>query len=325
MAEESQLTVVIPTWNRKELLRKCLNSLVKQSVPSLILVIDNGSADSTAQMCTRDFPQVSYVRLEQNLGFAKAANIGIQKVETEFVALLNNDTEVEPDWAEIGLSAFRKYSDYWFFASKMIQYHHREYLDSAGDCYNRTGLPYKRGFGERIANYSKPEPVLGASAGGAFYRRGLFERIGLFDENYFMYLEDVNFSLRAQMCGFPCLYLPDAIVFHMEAASDNEYPSRLPCRSPSSAPYSKNRVYWITRNRWQLMMTFQPMRHFSYLTYGWTKSFFFHLLKAGFLGCFLKGLAAGILQTSHALRERRKLAASKALTNREICQLLSRC
>ncbi len=324
MSHTSELTIIIPTWNRKELLEKCLTSLEGQTVGCSVLIVDNGSSDSTGVMCANQFSHFGYLRLKSNYGFARAVNAGIRQTDTKYLALLNNDTEADANWVRSGLEAFERYPDFWFFASRMINYFQRGYLDSAGDCYGRTGLPVKRGFGEGSDAYPHPEPVLGASAGAAFYRRSLFEKIGLFDDGFFMYLEDVDLSLRAQLQGYRCLYLPDAIVFHMEAASDWGRPL-APAPSGLEPYYSKSRVFWITRNRWQLMITYQPLRNLPWLIYGWLKSFLFHLCKAGFTVSFLKGLLAGFRLSFRAAHKRRNLRRSRVISSREVCQILARC
>jgi GT2 family glycosyltransferase len=324
MSQKGELTIIIPTWNRRELLQKCLTSLTRQTAKCSVLVVDNGSTDSTREMCESEFSQFDYLHLTSNQGFARAVNAGIRQTHTEFVALLNNDTEADSDWVKTGLEAFDRYPDYWFFASRMINYFQPRYLDSAGDCYKRTGLPLKRGFGQPVEEHQNPEAVLGASAGAAFYRKLLFQKIGFFDEDFFIYLEDVDLSLRAQLHGMDCLYLPDAIVFHIEAASDVD----RTLDSGSSGPhpfYSENRVFWITRNRWQLMITYQPIRNLPWLLYGWSRSFLFHLFKGGFTTSFLKGLWAGIKLTFLALRKRRRLRDSRTITNQGLCQILNRC
>ena len=220
----SELTVIIPTWNGCHLLEKCLESLHRQTLPCQVIVVDNGSTDSTYEMvrsASRSFPlRLQYLALETNLGFAKAVNEGILSAHSEFVALLNNDTEADACWVENGLQAMRRFSGYSFFASRIVNYHQRHLLDSAGDCYDPRGIPFKRGFSQPIETYLEAEPVVAASAAAAFYRRALFDEIGLFDEDFFMYLEDVDWSLRAQLAGHRCLYLPEAVVYHVEAASD---------------------------------------------------------------------------------------------------------
>ena len=337
----SKLTVVIPTWNQSELLRHCLHALHHQSLSCQILVVDNGSTDGTEEMIEEmqsDFSgRLERVDLGANWGFARAVNEGIQATQTEFVALLNNDTEADPRWIEVGLSALVEFSDYSFFASRIINYRHRHALDSAGDGYSRGGIPYKRGFGQPRETYPEIEPVLGASAAAAFYRRVLFKDIGFFDEDFFMYLEDVDWSLRAQLAGHRCLYLPEAVVYHLEAASDpggkaievqsertlDTVGTGVPDQRPDIRPrYSPQRVYWITRNRWQLMITYQPLRHIPWLIYGWTRSLASHLLMVGFLGSFLLGLYAGLLSTPHAFRKRLGLRRKSVLPKRDFYTLL---
>jgi len=267
------------------------------------------------------FPDLGYVRLSENQGFAKAVNRGIEKVQTEFVALLNNDTEVEPDWIERGLAVFEQHPDCGIVASRILNYWQRDRLDSAGDRYLRSGLPLKRGSGRPASCFQKLEPVMGASAGAAFYRRRLFDETGLFDESYYMYLEDVELSLRARLAGFECLYAPDAVVYHMEAASD---PDRQTSRS-ALVFYSDTRVYWITRNRWLLMLSYQPWRHLPWLVVGWTRSLFFHLLKAGHATAFVRGLLAGIAASGHALERRRILRQAGRRRREDLWRLMQTC
>lgn len=322
---QALLTVIVPTWNQSGLLRKCLLSLAGQSHPCQTLVVDDGSEDDTAEMVRREFPEARLLRLERNLGFAKAVNRGIEAVSTPFLALLNNDAEADPNWVREGMEAFRKHPEYSFFACRTLNARFPERLDGAGDCYNRRGLPTKRGWGRPADSFPEEEPVLGASGGAAFYRRSLFDEIGLLDEDFHMYLEDVEFSLRAQSRGKRCLYLPGAVALHWEAASD---PERKRDGGRADAPrafYSKRRVYWITRNRWLLMVLYQPFRHLPFLAWGWTKSFLFHLIKEGHTAAFLRGIAAGARATPRAWRKRLRDRPRRTLGTAELCALLRRC
>ncbi len=326
---DPQLTVIIPSWNGKQLLRHCLESLRLQTRPAAVLVVDNGSGDGTEEMLGREFPEVRCFRFPANQGFARAVNQGIRLTDTPFLALLNNDTEADPRWVEAGLRAFQQHREFSFFACRMVNFRHRECLDSAGDCYDRRGMPYKRGWGRPVQDYDRPEPVLGASAGAAFYRRDLFQRVGLFDEDFHTYLEDVEFSLRCQLAGHRCLYLPEAVVYHLEAASD---PERADLESPGPEPgdpprvfYSGNRVFWISRNRWLLMCLYQPWRNLPFLAYGWAHSALFHLLRAGFFGAFVRGLFAAWLRSPQALRKRAQLLRDRRISTAELCRLLREC
>ena len=328
------LTVIIPTWNRKDLLKNCLKSLSRQASPSQVLVVNNGVADlSEETMDEQDLPpQLHFLNLGSNLGFAAAVNEGIKYSSTEFVALLNDDTEADERWVEVGLAALSQFRDYSFFASKIVNYDRRTLIDAAGDCYDRKGLPAKRGYGQAANQFSQNEPVLGASAAAAFYRRSLFDDIGFFDEDFWMYLEDVDLSLRAQLRGHRCLYLCDAVVYHMEAASD---PDRKSGSNPDSRAhdhpwrarpyYSRQRTYWIARNRWLLMVTYQPVSHSPWLAYAWIRSALAHLFKHGFLGSFLSGLLAGILNTRQALRKRFRVGRRRTISKRIFYRLIKEC
>ena len=349
------ITIVIPTWNRSSLLELCLQSILKQTSPCQVLVVDDGSTDSTEavlKLQQKKFRgRLQYLKLAANRGFASAVNAGIRTVRTNFVALLNNDTEADPRWIEVGLLALNKLPEYSFFASRVMNFYQRGILDSAGDCYDRKGIAYKLGHGEASEEFMNRGEVVGASAAAAFYRRSLFDKIGWFDEDLFMYLEDVDLSLRAQLQGHRCLYLPDAVVYHIESASDpstiirtkktprkrNGFPvmddSTLGVDTPSDqyyrivreVSYSSTQVYWITRNRWQLMIKYQPIGNFPWLIYGWLKSVGAYFLKGKLFWSFLCGVVAGILQTPHALRKRRAIRQTEILSSSYIRDFLGRC
>ena len=352
-----KLTIIIPTWNQSELLRNCLKSILHQTKPCQILVVDNDSTDLTETMLTTECNafqgRLQHLRLGSNQGFARAVNQGVRSARTDCIALLNNDTEVDARWVESGLHALAEFPEYSFFASRIVDFYDRTLLDSAGDCYDRKGIPYKRGHGADTKTFCLREEVPGASAAAAFYRRSLFEQVGLFDEDLFMYLEDADLSLRAQLQGHRCLYLPDAIVYHIEAASNpyggsrmgdpasgneelssetltdrRQHSNRLGAVSSEPGIRTKNspqRVYWITRNRWQLMITYQPLRHSPWLLYGWLRSLVSYLAKGRIFWPFLRGVGAGLLQTRLAIRKRRRLRHKRILSMVQFGSMLRRC
>ena len=312
----SELTAVIPTWNGKHLLRCCLVSLEKGSRKCSVIVVDDGSTDGTKEMVRNEFPEAGILSIPENSGFARAANLGLRRVGSPYAALLNNDTEVDPEWAAAVMEGIRKYTESGFFASRIVNYYNPAVLDSAGDLYLRTGMPLKRGNGLPRDTFPFDQPVLAASAGAAVYRMDALEKTGLLDESFYMYLEDVDLSLRLQSAGFPCTYLAGAIVRHREAASD---PARERDRVSLSF-YSGRRVYWITRNRWQLMVTWQPLRHLPWLACGWTRSLLFHLFKAGFTREFLKGIKDGMAAGSHAWKKRAQIRANSLVPLKTLCK-----
>ena len=159
------------------------------------------------------------------------------------VFLLNNDTELAPDCLAELVRAAGQHDDA-FFAPKMLSFREREILDGAGEGYLRGGVGYRLGTMERDSEvYSQPRQVFGACGGAALYRRVMLERIGLFDEDFFAYLEDVDLNFRANRAGFSCRYVPSARVYHIGSATTgskiNPFTVRLSTR---------NNLYLLLKN-----------------------------------------------------------------------------
>jgi GT2 family glycosyltransferase len=208
-------TVIVLNWNGRDLLEECLSSLAAQTDQDFeTLVVDNGSTDGSVDFVRANFPKVRIMALPENYGFAKGNNIGMRAVRTERIALLNNDTRVDPAWLEKLNAAMDAHDDVGLCASKMLNYFHPDMIDTAGDELG-VALAFKRGMGERDnGDYSTSCFVFGACAGAALYRKRLLDQVGLFDESFVTNYEDVDLSFRAQLAGYRCLYVPDAIVYH---------------------------------------------------------------------------------------------------------------
>ena len=182
--------------------------------------MDNGSTDSSVDYVREHFPEVSIVSLHANRGFSAAANAGIKASDSEYVVLLNNDTEVGPGWLEALARAVDTHPEAGLFASKLVDFHDRRFLDGAGDALRLSGLPYRLGHGEEdFGQFGKLTSVFGACGAAALYRRSMLEEIGLFDEDFFAYCEDGDLSFRGRLAGYECLYVPDAVVYHVGSAS----------------------------------------------------------------------------------------------------------
>lgn len=216
-----RVTVVVPNWNGKKFLSACLDALRDQSFEGFeTIVVDNGSTDSSVAFTRRDFPEVRVVSLGENRGFSAAANAGIEASETEYVALLNNDTEQDAGWLDELVRAADAHPEAGLFASRLVDFHDRRFLDGAGDALRLSGLPYRLGHGERDrGQFDKLGYVFGACGAAAMYRREMLDEIGTFDEDFVSYCEDGDLSFRAQLAGYRCLYVPGSVVYHMGSAS----------------------------------------------------------------------------------------------------------
>jgi hypothetical protein len=238
------LDIVIPNYNGKQFLATCLESIFRQTFTSFqVIVVDNGSVDGSVAYLHERYPGVKVIALRENKGFSAAVNLGIAAGESPLVFLLNNDTELAPDCLAELVRAAEQRADA-FFAPKMLSYRERHILDGAGDGYLRGGVGYRLGTMERDSEvYSEERPVFGACGGAALYRRAMLDRIGLFDEDFFAYLEDVDLNFRANRAGFACRYIPAARVYHIGSATTG---SRI---NPFTVRLStRNNLYLLLKN-----------------------------------------------------------------------------
>jgi GT2 family glycosyltransferase len=215
------IEVIVPNWNGMKVLPQSLESLSRQTMSGFrITVVDNGSRDGSVEYVVKQWPDVRLLVLGKNFGFCRAVNLGIRSSPADLIALLNNDAEADPGWLEALYRAAEKYPKAGSFASKILMAERSQCLESAGDLIKPDASGANRGRGEvDRGQYDQEEEVFSASAAAALYRRALFENIGLFDEAFFAYFEDIDLGFRAQRFGYPCLFVPEARVVHLGKAS----------------------------------------------------------------------------------------------------------
>jgi GT2 family glycosyltransferase len=220
------VSVVVVNWNRSHLLRNCLSSLAAQRDARLqVIVVDNGSTDDSLQMLEQDFSSreelnLTVVKNSDNRGFCAANNQGIALATGDWIALLNNDAEAEPDWLSNLLRAVQNRPQAGMAASKILVHEDPTRIDKAGHLIYLDGQNRGRGSGQRDAGqFDRLEEVLFPDGCAALYRRAMLAEIGGFDEDFFAYGDDAELGLRARIAGWSCLYVPDAVVRHHRAST----------------------------------------------------------------------------------------------------------
>ncbi|MCS7260183.1 MAG: glycosyltransferase family 2 protein [Anaerolineae bacterium] len=213
--------MIIPNWNGAHHLPTCLDALREQSYPRLeIIVVDNASTDRSRELLSTCYPEVRLLALDRNRGLTGALNRGLQLARGALIASLNNDTQVTPLWAAELVHALQTHPEAGMAASKILLFDRRDVLHSAGDTCGIDGIPVNRGVWQRDeGQFDQEEYVWGACGGAALYRRTMLADIGFFDEDLFMYCEDVDLNWRAQLAGYRCVFVPRAVVYHKLSAT----------------------------------------------------------------------------------------------------------
>ena len=287
-----EVSIVIPNYNGKHFLENCLNSVFEQKIKDQeVIVVDNGSTDGSLEYLDT-FPGVRVIALDKNYGFCRAVNEGIKAAKSEYVILLNNDTEVDKSFAVELLSAIQADEKIFSCSSKMVQFNHRELMDDAGDYYCALGWAFGRGKGDSVEKYTELKNIFAACAGAAIYRKKMLESLGYFDEKHFAYLEDIDIGYRARIHGYRNVYAPKAIVYHVgsgfSGSTHNAFKVKLS---------SRNNVYLVYKN----MPFLQIILNSPFLLLGHIVKYLF-FLKKGLGKEYVKGLKEGFALCSKKIR-----------------------
>jgi GT2 family glycosyltransferase len=214
-------SVIVPNYNGLRYLQACFAALRAQTYhDSETILVDDASTDDSVAWMGEHYPEVRVVRLERNSGLAAACNRGARAAQGEVLVMLNNDTEAEPGWLEALVRALDEHPRGGAAASKMLLYDRRDTLHTAGDIMGMDGIPRNRGVWEQDeGQYDQALEVFGGCGGGVAYRRAAWEAAGGFDENLFMYLEDVDLAWRLQLAGWEAVFAPQARLYHHLSAT----------------------------------------------------------------------------------------------------------
>jgi GT2 family glycosyltransferase len=323
-------SVVVLNWNGRELLDECLASLRGQAFSDFeVVAVDNGSTDGSAEWLSQQASDtIRPVLLPANLGYAEGNNAGIRQARGRWIVLLNNDTEADPAWLSEIAAAVARNPDAGMFTPKILNYFRRDEIDNTGHLIYPDGLARGQNRLEKDDGRFDAETEAAWPSGCAgVYRRELLDEVGLLDEGFFAYAEDVDLGLRARWAGWGCRYVPSARVYHKYSAT--------------TGSFSPRKAFLVERNRFWVLLKNFPAREIvlSPLTTGWR--YLMHLRSAlsgrgsaGQVGghfplftLFVTTLRAEIAALSGApriLRERRRLAPTRKISTAQFRALIRR-
>lgn len=225
----SKVAVIIPHYNGQQMLADCLNSLTRtEGGDYTIYLVDNASTDGSPQWAKQNYPQIEVISSERNLGYAGGCNLGIRSTSEEYVVLLNNDTEVKPDWLKALAVELDRDPSVAAAQPKILWLQDRslfDYSGGAGGMMDIYGFPYCLGrlFDAKEKDQGQYDGgiknIFWASGSASIYRRSALDRVGLLDEDFFMHMEEIDLAWRMHLAGFRVIAVPGSIIYHLSGGS----------------------------------------------------------------------------------------------------------
>jgi GT2 family glycosyltransferase len=254
-----KVTVVVPTLTAGDALAECVRALERQTFRDFeVVVVDNSGSGLAGEFADR----VRMIRNERNLGFGAAINQGYRSSTAPYIAALNDDAVAHPDWLRLLVNCAEKNLDAGMFASE-VRMAGTGLLDSAGMLIAPDGSSKQRGHGEPPEKYRKETEALFPSGSAALYRSKMLDKIGAFDESFFLYCEDTDLGLRALWDGWRCLYVPGARVEHRY--------------SHSAGKASLLKAYYVERNRLYTVIKNFPLVPLAGAPFAAVARYFWHV------------------------------------------------
>ena len=249
MGKRPAVSVVIPNWNGRKYLPVILKSLTRQTLRDFeIIVTDNGSTDDSVDYLRKHWPEATLIEIGKNTGFTGGSNRGIEAAKGEFIALLNNDLELQRDWLKIAVETLRRYPKAGSTGGKLLNYYQRNRFDGAGEVVSWYGEFLKRAaFAKDTGQYDQAEWVFGVNAAAIMYRQKMLNEIGLFDELFFTVAEDTDLDFRTQLAGYTARYEPRLVAYHMVSSTGKTNPGTF-------------FQYYVHRNRCLVILKNYPLR-----------------------------------------------------------------
>jgi GT2 family glycosyltransferase len=302
--------VVIPNLNGGKLLLKAVDSLKDQTLEAYIIIVDNASTDGSAEKSLVKYPDIELIKHDVNKGYAGGVNPGMKRaieLGSKYVAPFNNDAVADKEWLEKLVNYMDSHDEIGVAACKLLDAT-GSHIDSTGDYYTNWGLPYPRGRGENdIDKYDDQTEIFAASGGASVYRVDMLKQIGLLDEDFFAYYEDVDLSFRAQLSGWKVSFVPTSVAYHQIGAT--------------SAKIKGFRTYQTMKNQPLLLMKNMPRRYLFSIGWRFTLAhclFFIRAIQRGQGWSALKGDYKGTLLLFSGFSKRRAIQHNKVVTDEYI-------
>ena len=320
---QPRISILVLNFNGRDVLEACVQAIEAQTFRDFeLILVDNGSSDGSWDlMQVRWADTHRLVSTGENLGFAEGNNVGLAAARGRDIAILNNDTVVDPRWLEELVRAADTRPEHGMFASQIRILADPDRLDTIGIALYRDGMSRGSGHGDLVAHHLEAAEVFAPSGCGALFRRELIDRVGFFATDFFAYHEDVDLGFRARLAGFSCWYVPTSIVHHHGSLTAGRYSSF------KAYLVERNHLYMRVRVFPKRMLVLSPL--FTFWRYalqavalvagkGASGGFAKEAPATGLVGILFRAYRDTFLNLPALLRQRRAIMATRKVSSREI-------
>lgn len=306
---KNRLAIVVLNWNGADDAIRCMNSLLNQTAPPDIILVDNLSSDNSVDILEQyisEHPEVSFIKNTVNSGYTGGNNVGFRFAldkNYSYIGTLNPDAVADKNWTKRLLEEIERHPDTGIVTGTLAR-SDKKTLDSTGDFYTIWGIPGPRGRNQPLSSApTKPEYVFGATGGGFIARYDLLKDVGVFDEKLFMYFEDVDLCFRSQLAGYKVRYTPEAIAYHKISASTNKVPGLATTQTFKNLP-----ILFLKNVPLKLWLQILPRFTLTYIL------FIGHAIVRGRGVAAIRGWLGSLRLLPHAIRERRRIQSTRKVS-----------
>lgn len=292
----------------------CIESLLRQTVSAHIIIVENASTDGSLALLEKDYPELELIKHDVNKGYAGGVNPGFKRaieLGATYAAPFNNDAIADENWLK-HLVEFLDENPQVGVATCKVLSADGKHLDSTGDYYTNWGLAYPRGRDETdVDAYDSQTEVFSASGAASLYRVSMLKEVGLFDEDFFAYYEDIDLSFRAQLAGWKVAFVPQSRVYHATGSTSSKIKGFT--------------TYQSMKNQPMLLIKNVPSRYLWRVGWRFTLAyslFFAHAVSRGQGWVALKGWAKSVALLPKKLRERRVIHRRQEVSDAYIWQMI---
>ncbi|MFA6047631.1 MAG: glycosyltransferase family 2 protein [Parcubacteria group bacterium] len=321
------VSIIIVNYNGKKYLKSCIDSILKNNYDNWeVVIVDNGSKDGSLEMINDEWGNISnlhLVKLNENKGPAYARNAGAKASRGEIISFLDNDTEVEQGWITKAMKYFKSDLSVGILQCKLLMLEDKKQYDYAGEYLSSLGFLIHRAHyrEEDRGQYDNPVEILAAKSAGMFIRRDVFEKIGGFDEDYFIFVEETDLGWRSWLAGYRAIFAYDSIVFHHFSVT----------KKIVDPKFNNHLVrFHGTKN---YILTLYKNLSFKNLIIILLKNIFLWMGLAGYLilrgnfsssGNILKGIGWNIVNFPRNYRKRKKIQKNRIISDKKLFEKIYR-